>query len=253
MTFRWLKHYLPRGLYGRAALILLLPVITVFLVVSIVFVQRHFEGVTKQMTISVSREVALVASEANKPANVSIADEVARKLGMSLAMVPRDQVPEESSRRWYDLTGGIVIREFRRLFPDVLQVELPDRRTIALYFAQGDQVLRLGFDRRRASASNPHQLLVNMLIFGALMTVVAYLYMRNQLRPITRLSDAAEAFGRGQRMSYQPGGATEVRAAGNAFLSMRARMERQIEQRTLLLSGVSHDLRTPLTRLKLGL
>jgi two-component system osmolarity sensor histidine kinase EnvZ len=103
------------------------------------------------------------------------------------------------------------------------------------------------------SASNPHQLLVNMVFFAGIMTVIAYLYLRNQLRPITRLARAAEAFGRGRHMDYRPAGAVEVRAAGNAFVDMRNRIERQIEQRTLMLSGVSHDLRTPLTRLKLAL
>ena len=92
-----------------------------------------------------------------------------------------------------------------------------------------------------------------MMFFGALMTVVSFFYLRNQLRPITRLATAAEAFGKGQTVPYRPGGATEVRAAGQAFLAMRNRIERQIEQRTLMLSGVSHDLRTPLTRMKLGL
>ena len=92
-----------------------------------------------------------------------------------------------------------------------------------------------------------------MLIFGALFTLIAFIYLRNQLRPITRLATAAEAFGLGRSVSYKPTGAIEVRAAGKAFLDMRARIERHIEQRTLLLSGVSHDLRTPLTRLRLGL
>jgi two-component system osmolarity sensor histidine kinase EnvZ len=85
------------------------------------------------------------------------------------------------------------------------------------------------------------------------MTVIAYIYLRNQLRPITRLADAAEAFGRGRHLPYSPAGATEVRAAGTAFVDMRNRIERHIEQRTLMLAGVSHDLRTPLTRLKLAL
>jgi two-component system osmolarity sensor histidine kinase EnvZ len=85
------------------------------------------------------------------------------------------------------------------------------------------------------------------------MTAVAFVYLRNQLRPITRLAAAAEAFGQGRVVPYRPAGAREVRAAGQAFLEMRARIERQIEQRTLMLSGISHDLRTPLTRLRLGL
>ena len=109
------------------------------------------------------------------------------------------------------------------------------------------------FDRRRMSPAAPHQLIVTMVVFGLLMTVIAFLYMRNQLRPVKRLADAAQAFGRGHTVPYYPSGAIEVRAAGSAFLDMRARIERQIEQRTLMLSGVSHDLRTPLTRLKLGL
>jgi two-component system osmolarity sensor histidine kinase EnvZ len=94
---------------------------------------------------------------------------------------------------------------------------------------------------------------VTAVTTGLLMTVIAYLYMRNQMRPIMRLAEAAQAFGRGRTLPYSPSGAIEVRAAGNAFLDMRARIERHIEQRTLMLSGVSHDLRTPLTRLRLGL
>ena len=77
--------------------------------------------------------------------------------------------------------------------------------------------------------------------------------MRNQLRPITRLADAAEAFGHGENVNYNPSGALEVRAAGQAFLDMRERIQRHLKQRTMILSGVSHDLRTPITRLKLGL
>jgi two-component system osmolarity sensor histidine kinase EnvZ len=92
-----------------------------------------------------------------------------------------------------------------------------------------------------------------MVFFGGVMTLIAFIYLRNQLRPITRLAQAAEAFGKGRNIQYRPSGAVEVRAAGRAFLDMRARIERQIEQRTLMLSGVSHDLRTPLTRMKLSL
>ena len=103
------------------------------------------------------------------------------------------------------------------------------------------------------SAANPHQLLVNMVVFATLMTMIAYVYLRNQLRPITRLARAAEAFGKGRRVDYRPAGAVEVKAAGQAFVEMRDRIARQIEQRTLLLSGVSHDLRTPLTRMRLCL
>jgi two-component system osmolarity sensor histidine kinase EnvZ len=111
----------------------------------------------------------------------------------------------------------------------------------------------VSFNRRLVTVSNPHQLIVLTLAFGALLTLVSFLFLRNQLRPIRRLAEAATAFGKGRLVDYRPSGATEVRAAGAAFLDMRARIERQTQARTFMLSGISHDLRTPLTRLRLGL
>ena len=252
MNFRWLKPYMPRSLYGRAILILLLPVASLLLVISIVFIQRHFEGVTKQMTQAVSREVSLVL-ENDAASGDGQGAAMASVLQIGVDPITPDELPQTSLRRWYDFTGVVVIREFGRLLPNVHAIELPNDKVVRLFFDTPDGPLALSFDRRRVSASNPHQLLVYMAVFGVLMTIIAYLYMRNQLRPITRLARAAEAFGRGRHEVYRPAGAIEVRAAGSAFLDMRARIERQIEQRTLMLSGVSHDLRTPLTRLKLGL
>jgi two-component system osmolarity sensor histidine kinase EnvZ len=126
-------------------------------------------------------------------------------------------------------------------------------RVVNLLFETSVGPVQAELSRRRMSATNPHQLLVLMVFISLLMTLVAFLFLRNQLRPITKLAAAAEDFGKGRTVPYRPRGALEVRAAGRAFLDMRARIERQIEQRTLMLSGVSHDLRTPLTRLRLGL
>lgn len=253
MSLHWLKPYVPRSLYWRATLILLLPVITLLLVVSIVFIQRHFEGVTQQMTETVNREIIAVLGDGTRPPEALIDQPVARTLNINLAVIPQGEIPESDFRRWYDFSGVVVIREFKKMFPDLKVVELTDDSAVRLYFLRDGQGIKLVFDRRRVSARQPHQLLVNMVFFGVLMTVISYIYLRKQLRPITRLARAAEAFGRGRHVPYRPTGAAEVRAAGGAFLDMRARIERQIEQRTLMLSGVSHDLRTPLTRLRLGL
>jgi two-component system osmolarity sensor histidine kinase EnvZ len=248
MTFDWLKHYMPRGIYGRAALILILPVVTLQLVVSVVFIQRHFEGVTRQMSREMARQIntALAPEWVNDPA-------IAEALNLDFLPTTADEVPEEDLRRWYDFSGLVVIRTLHEQVIGLESIHLVDDWTVFVWVQRGDQPLRMiEFARERVSASNPHQLLVNMVFFGALMTLIAYLYLRNQLRPIKRLAGAAEAFGRGRHLPYSPSGAVEVRAAGNAFIDMRARIERQIEQRTMMLSGISHDLRTPLTRLRLG-
>lgn len=250
MSFRWLKRYVPRGLHGRAALILVLPVVMLQLVVSVVFIQDHFEDVTAQMTRTLIRELRLVIGGAGESGGM---EALAEPLGLDAELVAPDEVPAGSFIRWYDFSGRVMIRTLRGEFPDLGPVILPDNDRVTLYQPTGRGMLRVEFDRHRVTPSNPHQLFVNMLFFGALMTGVAYLYLRNQLRPITRLASAAEAFGRGRTVPYRPRGALEVRAAGNAFLDMRARIERQIEQRTLMLSGVSHDLRTPLTRMRLSL
>ena len=257
MFFRWLKRYLPRGLYSRAALILILPVVTLQLVVSIVFMQRHFEGVTRQMTESVVREVRLLLDDL--PAELTGEAITAHLHHLSdpleIEVFPPGTTPPAPMgvRRWYDITGLYVQSHMREALPELAGISLPDDYDALLFVTipQGQIVLQLG--RERLSASNAHQLFVHMVFFGGLMTLIAFIYLRNQLRPITRLARAAEAFGKGRTLPYRPTGATEVRAAGNAFLDMRARIERQIEQRTQMLSGVSHDMRTPLTRLRLGL
>jgi two-component system osmolarity sensor histidine kinase EnvZ len=256
MFFAWLKRFSPRGLYGRAALILILPVVTLQLVVSVVFIQRHFEGVSRQMTQTASREVQLLIrgmeGASHPDAALRRVADIAAMLQITLDFAPDDDVAPHI-RRWFDLSGVRVIDTFNTLLPALRGVHLPDDQQVLLYVQTEFGLLQIALDRRRVSPSNPHQLFVNMVFFGAVMTLIAFIYLRNQLRPITRLAEAAEAFGKGRVVQYRPSGAVEVRAAGHAFLDMRARIERQIEQRTLMLSGVSHDLRTPLTRLKLGL
>ena len=248
--FKWIKSYIPKRLYFRAALILVFPVVFLQLIVSIVFIQRHFEGVTVQMTRTVAAELDLITEVIEREGAVA-AQQIARSLGMSMSIVAQDTEFAER-RRIYDLTGLVVRRELLAL-SEILIVDLPDNKRVNARIRSGQEYFDLQFSRRRVSASNPHQLIVYLLFFGAFFTIIAFFYLRNQLRPITRLADAAEAFGHGENVQYDPSGALEVRAAGQAFLDMRERIQRHLKQRTMILSGVSHDLRTPITRLKLGL
>lgn len=257
MSFVWLKHYMPRSLYARAVLILLLPVVVLQLVVTVLFLTRHFEDVTQQMTTTVARELRLVLDVIDDaPERAAIGDHVEAtlsQLAVTVETVAADDVPLTDQRGFMDFSGRVIVGMLPALVQRVTSVDLTENRRVNVYAESRFGSVMIGFDRRRISASNPHQLFVNMIFFGGLVTVIAILYLRNQLRPIKRLASAAEAFGRGRHEPYSPAGALEVRAAGNAFLDMRNRIERQIEQRTLMLSGVSHDLRTPLTRMRLSL
>ncbi|MBD3788202.1 MAG: two-component sensor histidine kinase [Sphingomonadales bacterium] len=259
MDFSWLKQILPRGLYGRAALILILPVVTIQIVVSVVFIQRHFERVTQQMTETMRREIVLVLGTIEAAPDLGTARRevaaLAVPLGLAIDLPASPTVAGETTDRryFYDLTGREVIAVLRRDLAGVRAIDLLTGSRVRIVLASQKGVMEIAFDRARVSASTPHQLLVLMLVVSLLMTVIAYLFLRNQLRPIRRMARAAEAFGKGRTIPYKPAGALEVRSAGAAFLDMRARIERQIESRTLMLSGISHDLRTPLTRLRLGL
>ena len=257
MSSQWLKPYMPRSLYARAALILVVPVVVVLLVVSIAFMQKHLEDVTAQMTRNAVREVNLITdvmqgAETQQQALAAARPDLAA-LEMTARFLGLNEEPDIGKRRWYDFIAPQVDAELRDLLPSVEAVALPRGQVVRLYLATDLGVLELTFERRRLSPVAPHQLIVTMVFFAVLMTSISFLYMRNQLRPITRLAEAAQAFGRGRVVSYSPSGAIEVRAAGSAFVDMRNRIERQMEQRTMMLSGVSHDLRTPLTRMKLGL
>lgn len=253
-----LKSILPRGLYGRTLLILIVPIVVIQLVVSVAFIQRHYEGVTRQMSQNILIELQdILAGAAPLSGDAAAAAVTARAaaLGMQADVPAREPMPAQSRIGWIDLSGKAMAEVLGEGLPGLGAVDLvSNARMVRLWLVlEGGQTAEIAFERRRVSASNPHQLLAVMILASILMTAIAYVFLRNQITPIRRLAQAAEAFGRGEVLPYRPRGASEVRAAGAAFLAMRARIERQIESRTLMLSGVSHDLRSPLTRMKLGL
>ena len=257
MAFRF-KTYMPRSLFGRAAMILIVPIVTIQLVVSIVFIQRHFDGVTRQLSRGVLLEVRTlqraVETAPDLPAAQQAAANVAGDLSMRMTLPAAGQPPVGDLRSIWDLSGREVGTTLHDGLRQLTTVDLQSNaREVQLWLTTSYGPMQVVLNRSRVTATNPHQLLVLTALASILMTVVSYVFLRNQLSPITRLAAAAEAFGRGHTLPYRPRGALEVRAAGNAFLDMRARIERQTQQRTLMLSGVSHDLRGPLTRLKLGL
>ncbi|MGR3617043.1 MAG: ATP-binding protein [Paracoccaceae bacterium] len=257
MFFDWLKQYMPSSLYARAAIIIVMPVVIMQLVVSVVFIQRHLEDVTIQMTQTVIRELRLIASEADTlDTQAAVMERISPYLGdlnMRMQFLSPDEVPDQDQMDLFDYSARVVAYTMRNGIEQTRSLQFFDNKQVEVVFGTRLGPLEVAFDRRRVTVTAPHQLLVTVFFFGLLLTIISFLYMRNQLRPIKRLARASQQFGRGRVEPFRPAGAIEVRQAGSAFLDMRARIERQIEQRTMMLSGVSHDLRSPLTRLRLGL
>lgn len=251
------KRFLPRSLFGRALAILLVPIVVLQLVVGLVFFQRHYLRVSEQMTQSVAYELAYATTQVDSARSPTDADlrllGISQPLDLAMRFEPGATVTPDVRRDFFDFTGAVIANTFTRGIRAPLAIDLRDSRTAVLDIGTRLGALRVEVPRDRLSVTNPHQLLVLMILVAIILTVVAVIFLRNQVRPIRALAEASDEFGKGRSMPFRPAGAVEVRRAGAAFLSMRSRLERQIEQRTQMLSGVSHDLRTPLTRMKLTL
>ncbi len=228
---------------------------TILGVMSVVFIQRLYEDVTRQMTMGVIDEIALILDRFNSAPDAQEALNAANRIATPLAIdLVLTSEPLTTKKEVLDLSGVTIIDTISAAFPESTGVDLLSKNeTAGIGFSTNHGPLRLDIRRSRLSARNPHQFLVLIGLTALIITLVALLYLRGQVRPIRRLAAAATAFGKGRVLQYQPSGAAEVREAGQAFLQMRDRIERQIEQRTLMLSGVSHDLRTPLTRIRLAI
>lgn len=249
---------MPRSFFGRALLILLFPVVVLQLVIGLVFIQRHFEQVTTQMARSVALELNYAADVSDRAESIGNAQVDLFTLGypfnMRLNLMANETVVPDMRRYFYDLSGRALIASLQKDIKRPIAIDLTENfRKVRIQIQTNKGMLVAVVPRSRVSASNPHQLLVLMVAVSIILTVISVLFLRNQVRPIRKLAQVSEAFGKGRIEHYRPSGATEIRRAGYSFLAMRARLERQIEQRTQMLSGVSHDLRTPLTRMKLSL
>lgn len=248
---------MPNKLFGRTLLILIIPVFGIQLVVGILFIQRHFEGVTRQMASSVGSELNYLIGTidaADPAANAVELERTAELLGFTLDFEPGGKVTVETELGFLDVSGRAMAEALRGILARPMRISTIEmHKSIRLDIETGTGRLTAIVPQRRMIASNPHLLFTWTFATSLILFTISVLFLRNQVRPIRKLALAAEAFGKGQSMKFRPQGADEVRRAGAAFLSMRQRLERQIESRTAMLSGVSHDLRTPLTRMRLAL
>jgi two-component system osmolarity sensor histidine kinase EnvZ len=256
---RWLRRRLPTGLYARTLLIFILPMIILQAVVTIVFMERHWQMVTQRLSMATTRDVAAIIDIIEtypQDADYSDVTRMAReKLDLTISIEPGGELPPRREKPFFSILDNILSDEIRD------QINLPfwidtvgNSRLVEIRVKLPDKVLRVFAKRSQTYASNTHIFILWMVGTSLVLIGIAVLFLRGQIRPILALARAAESFGKGKKLDdYAPRGADEVRRAGLAFILMRERIERQIEQRTAMLSGVSHDLRTVLTRFKLQL
>lgn len=263
-----LKKILPHTLFGRSLMILVTPILLIQIITVYVFFERHWSRMTDRLAFGVAGEIAMLAGEIESGADAgtfqTLTVQAGQNLDLLLSYEPGATLGEGDSGGFDGLNGYRAFKNhtIQTTLARALEAKVRrpyrinvDRREkwveVSLKLENG--VLRVSLPRRRLFSSSGYVFLLWMMGTSLVLLAVAVLFMRNQVRPIRRLAVAAERFGKGQDVpaAFRPEGAREVRQAAAAFLEMHARIKRQIEQRTAMLSGVSHDLRTPLTRMKL--
>lgn len=253
------KRVLPRTLFGRSLLIIVTPLVLVQVIATWIFYDRHYDTITKRLAEGIAGDVAAVIRVMGPKSDVGSRFNALRLARVSLWL---DMSFHEGER----LPDDIVLAQdtiIERKLTKALQGRLPyvfmiDTKTleekVRIEVQLIDGVLEVLVPRQRLFSSTTYIFIMWMVGSSIVLFGVATIFMRNQIRPIRRLAQVADSFGKGRDVpGFKPEGATEVRRAAAAFMQMRGRIKRQIRQRTEMLAGVSHDLRTPLTRMKLQL
>ena len=252
-----IKNILPQTLFGRAVLIIVTPLILMQAISTFVFFDRHWDTMTRRLAHTLAGDIAFIVDSLTPlPQQLDLnqiflkADDI---LHIRLTYSPEEILVKKKPFQQWDrvrksLRDALKERVRRPFSIDTIKKER--RIEIKVQLPQG--LLNVNVHEKRLYSSTPYIFLMWMIGSSLVLFAIAIIFMRNQIRPIRRLAIAARSFGMGRGSSeIKPSGAKEVRQATQAFRQMRERISRQFAQRTEMLAGVSHDLRTPLTRMKL--
>lgn len=257
MSFH-IKHMLPKSLLGRSLMIIVMPLVILQVIAGLIFYESHWHKISVTLSRGVAGDIAavidLMRTNPDKESMGWIFSLPAKNMGMSVSFRDGDILSSTqsdlSSKMERTLAKAMVEATGRPFYIDSQTVD----RHVVIDVQLPDGVLHVVTSRKRLFSTTTYVFVLWMVGSSLILFAVATIFMRNQVKPIRRLAEAADDFGKGRDApKFKPEGATEVRLAATAFLAMRDRIRRQISQRTKMLAGVSHDLRTPLTRMKLQL
>lgn len=257
--WRLVSLYMPKRLYARSLIIVIAPMILLQSVVAFVFMERHWQTVTQRLSQAVVRDISavidLMETYPHDQDYANIVRIAQDRMQLKVDILPPDPLPPPGPKPFFSILDETLSAEITKQINRPFWIDTVGNSNIIEVRVQlENKVLRVFVRRSQAYASNTHIFLIWMVGTSLVLLMIAIPFLRNQIRPILTLAEAAESFGKGRPMpDFRPRGAEEVRRAGIAFVQMRERIERQIEQRTAMLTGVSHDLRTILTRFKLQL
>jgi two-component system osmolarity sensor histidine kinase EnvZ len=256
----WLAEALPKGLFARALLIIITPIVVLEGVIAFVFMERHWQSVTRRLSEATARNIAVLIelydTGKDATANTRLIELARDKLNLTMQILPPGDLPAPAPKPFFNLLDRALSKEISRNVQRPFWIDtLGEARLVEIRVKHDDAILRFIATRTQTYASNSHIFLLWMIGTSIILLTVAILFLRNQIRPILKLADAADAFGKGRPFpdDFRPRGAREVRQASQSFIEMRDRITQHVEQRTTMLAGVSHDLRTILTRFKLEL
>ncbi len=255
---RKLAELLPKGLYARALLIVIVPMVILQSVIAYFFMERHWQTVTYRLSAAVVHDIgAIVDLYAAHPGAANFAPLralAAERFGFDAEILPTLDLPPPAPKPFFSLLDSALSREISTQIRKPYWIDTVGKSSfVEIRILLDDAVLRVIARRNSAYASNSEIFILWMVGTSLVLIGLAIAFLRNQIRPILRLAVAAQDFGKGRDVEFRPQGAREVRQATYAFAEMKRRIERAIEQRTTMLNGVSHDLRTILTRFKLSL
>lgn len=252
------KRYLPKSLLGRSLLIIVTPLVLLQVVSAIIFFESHWDKVTLRLAKSVAGDTSMIISLMRRYPGPENRDWIfrlaSRHMEFSATFDEGRILPNRPPRPEGLLEEMLAVSMDSFVNKPFLIDTTSLEEDVAIEVQLADGVLRIETTRKRLFSSTTYVFVIWMVGTSLILFAVAMIFMRNQVKPIRRLATAADNFGKGRAVeTFKLEGASEVRQAASAFLAMRDRIRRQIAQRTDMLSGVSHDLRTPLTRMKLQL